>query len=791
MQWFVRWRIVRSLSRAGEKHTVGKYGRESAPFLLEILQNPNAEQELRRRAINGVALLAERCDAGAFDKALRDQDAEIRIVAIRTLEKLRGHEAVGQIACMLPDKDRSVANAAMAALARIRTPDAMRALVTSLPEVGPNGEDALLQIGDPAIPLLLEALMDEKSALARRAMCAHLLEGLKWTPTSDNERQAYRMASASYIVQTSDCPAIYDAIRELSHFMNVSGVKDQVLASLNHKSRRVQLSAALALGKDGHKDAIDPLIRLFSNSDVEGIRLAAVLALGRIFGTSHDPRFPDILVRALTDMDRDVREAAVDLLQRACPPEHRECIVDKIVERVLRMATNRMMDIGNTVLLLDKINKDWGKSEPAKKLASALVEALQRDGDRHRRIGIMWALERIGSPAVDAILSHPDYPNNECLAVLAKNGHARALSVFLNRLQTRRGVLEAAHQAGRFRDRRAVESLVSILTDEKWLDANDQLYFDRNEIGRALGRIGDKRAIEPLRAALRMYNKGEVVGIAKGLAWLGDEEGWLYLEKACSQSETIWHIVDDDLSEIGGPRAVTLLKSALRSDVWKKRLAAAERLLKILEQEAVDLVAPLLDDKVEDVRKYLAQSLANVGGPRATNALKQGLIHGTVNVSWLIPHFVSQGDYSAADMIIQAVFAFPRSRLSLKGLIDDTFFRDYHSLVLEAASYWVFELRTPYSKNKFRPGPVIYDTDECLHAVSQLEEIGTPIAANLLHEISKMKNVKVVFSYGCLDENSGDLDFTSVRASAHAALQRLRNPSYRPELYLNADNWNR
>jgi len=185
----------------------------------------------------------------------------------------------------------------------------------------------------------------------------------------------------------------------------------------------------------------------------------------------------------------------------------------------------------------------------------------------------------------------------------------------------------------------------------------------------------------------------------------------------------------------------------------------------------------------------VACGLAELGGPKAITVLKKALIDGTVDISWIIPIFVSKNDYSIADLIIRAIFPFPRRREALKVLIGVDFFRSYHSLVLQAGSYKEDRSDIQYS-NKYATGDIFHDIEDCFHSVNQLAEMGTPIAVNILHEITTLKNVKVIVSQGCLESTTGELDFTSTRDAAQAALQKLGNSPYRPELYLNGDNWN-
>lgn len=163
-------------------------------------------------------------------------------------------------------------------------------------EVRQEGIDALVKIGLPAIPSLIEALKNrglQSSAcwalmrIGKPALPA-LIKALKEKDREVRSLAAYLLGN---IKEKEAVPPL------------ISLLKDTDL--------RVRWEAVRALGKIGDGRAIPPLLEILSSRD-EGIRVAAVEALGRIArGEGRgDKKISLPLVRALKDENRYVRYAA-------------------------------------------------------------------------------------------------------------------------------------------------------------------------------------------------------------------------------------------------------------------------------------------------------------------------------------------------------------------------------------------------------------------------------------------------------------------------------------------------
>jgi HEAT repeat protein len=143
--------------------------------------------------------------------------------------------------------------------------------------------------------------------------------------------------------------------------------------------------------------------------------------------------------------------------------------------------------------------------------------------------------------------------------------------------------LASAEKLGELRDNDAVPLLIPLL--------QDTIPALRAEAAHALGRIGDRRAVEPLAGALA----GEAVA-----------------EVAVVEAEAL-----------AGHRVMALdqLIRLVRHPVPGVRVVVARGLGRIGANRAVDWLIPMLDDPVAKVRKAAAGALHQIGDPRGTAAL--------------------------------------------------------------------------------------------------------------------------------------------------------------------------
>lgn len=182
-----------------------------------------------------------------------------------------------------------------------------------------------------------------------------------------------------------------------------------------------------------------------------------------------------------------------------------------------------------------------------------------------------------------------------------------------------------------------------------------------------LGKLGDKRLIEPLSLLLKDPNQNLSFKIASVLAELGNQKGFemlLYLLKEGKTKElklaaasTIANLEDKDvfdlllglssdtqmttrqsaiyaLGELGDKRAVTPLIQSLKDSNSFARSLAAEALGRLGDKQAVEPLILMLGDVDDDVRCNAIHGLGEIGDNRALPMLRWIEEHDRGEASW-------------------------------------------------------------------------------------------------------------------------------------------------------------
>jgi len=211
-------------------------------------------------------------------------------------------------------------------------------------------------------------------------------------------------------------------------------------------------------------------------------------------------------------------------------------------------------------------DEDWAIREDAASLLGTLKDpravlplvSLLRDRDRSVREAAIGALTAIGEPSVPALgacLSDPELTVQEAAsAVLAS-----------------------------IADRRVLDPLKQALRSHDWIV--------RMHAVKALGRVQDVSAIEPLLPLLQDKVKAVREEVAAALAAIGEA-------------------------------AIPALLETLQHEEWLVRLHAVESLGKMKSQKAVDpLLSVLFNDQDSAVREDAVRALGEIGAPQAVEFL--------------------------------------------------------------------------------------------------------------------------------------------------------------------------
>ena len=159
----------------------------------------------------------------------------------------------------------------------------------------------------------------------------------------------------------------------------------------------------------------------------------------------------------------------------------------------------------------------------------------------------------------------------------------------------------AAEALGKLGDKRAVDPLINALADD------DSIV--RRDAAEALGLLGDKRAVDPLIKALGDKEEWVRRTAAKALEQLGQPEWAQYVRGD-----------DDDFRRLGSskdPRAVDpLIKALAEPDyIYDIRQAVAKALGHLGDKRAIDPLIKALADNDSMVRKVAAEALEQLGQP--------------------------------------------------------------------------------------------------------------------------------------------------------------------------------
>lgn len=148
--------------------------------------------------------------------------------------------------------------------------------------------------------------------------------------------------------------------------------------------------------------------------------------------------------------------------------------------------------------------------------------------------------------------------------------------------------LAAAEALGKIGDKNAVESLIDVVSDE-----NEKSVYVRESAALALGMIGDARALDAF------------VGIL--------EAKKTFLDKFTFLKERIIEALNKiDFSN--NKRAIVALKEALNDESAQVRINAIESLMNSKVAQASDLIWKMLYDSEQEVRKNAVIALYNLEG---------------------------------------------------------------------------------------------------------------------------------------------------------------------------------
>ncbi|MHC4579379.1 MAG: HEAT repeat domain-containing protein [Planctomycetota bacterium] len=381
---------------------------------------------------------------------------------------------------------------------------------------------------------------------------------------------------------------------------------EALVATLNDPAGRVRARAAEALGKIGDRRAVPPLIEKLKDED-GSVRSAAAMALAWL----RDPGARDALHAATQDPSAPVRgSAAIALAWLGDLTPLLEALQDP-AERVRTRAAGALGRLKNR------------RAVPA--LVAALRDraAAVRRGAGHALVRLRWKPATAEQQAVH-LVALQEWEEAGALGqaaveplfrVLADEETRAGAMKALARLDWRSTATDAQKAAYLVAERRwddavevgpaAVEALAAALDNKFW--------NVRQDAARALGRLGDQRAVAPLVKLLSDEYKRARRAAAEALDMLR----W----RPASPAEEAWHLAAlERWREAGklGPDAVPPLLNVLRdADVLAKD-EVGHVLCDIGPAVVAPLIAALHDPRSADSAVWV---LAQVGDRRAAEPL--------------------------------------------------------------------------------------------------------------------------------------------------------------------------
>lgn len=342
---------------------------------------------------------------------------------------------------------------------------------------------AIIEIGEYAIPSLVNLIQDKAKDIEFRSMCIELLSNV------------------------GDETAIEPLINLLEQ----------------EETEQLRDASAIALGILGYKETVDSLIEALQSDSSAGVRQSAALSLGVL----NDPRAIDSLVTALSGEDNMVRTNALRSLGELKAKDAILPIVNKLNDQdeyVRYTAAKVLGQIGNETVINSLLQKlededDYVRKSAIEAIANfvtpestsiipSLIEAINEDIDWAVRQGAAEALIKIGQPAVPELVTayQSAGPNEREHIAYALGKIEMQDPLKAEVIETLRETLTSENKSDALNAAVALYRLGVI--DEMYNFALNLLLtneddFVRTDAARALGNMGDERAVPALEGALQ------------------------------------------------------------------------------------------------------------------------------------------------------------------------------------------------------------------------------------------------------------------------------------------------
>jgi len=554
-------------------------------------------------------------------------DAHLRQGVVYALGRIGDMRAAPHLIRLLSDRDEELRAEVAAGLGGIKDPKAAAALAGALRDrsdfVRENARLALVEIGAPAIPVLINALREKNAGLREQIFmtltaiggaAVQDLAGLLKGGDEDLRRRA--AAALGKIKDPVAAPALAGALKDKDAGtrsaaarslgeMKAFGAISALVAALGDRNKDVENAAGTALASLG-----EPAARLLIDAMGEkGMRNRAAQVLTLI----GEPAVP-YLIGAFRNADRDTRAVLARTLEHIGRPAFAALIeaLDKGDVNTRRGAAMALNGIGRI-----------GDRLPVPALAKASLEDKDAEVRRHAD----EALKAIGGAGevpglIIAIRNGEVKERRKAASKLIEIGDARATDALLLALKDGdRSVRELAVRAlGHIGDLKAVPGLISALDDAE--------AHVRSIAAVALGGMKDAKA---LPALLRRLRDEDADVRAKAVEALGEVAGANPANAAVRNAiaglmaalkdgdRTVRRNAAVALAGAGGMAAGPLVKALRDKDT--REIAGA-----ILPAVGIPGIIALIEgmrDKNEERRQQLIQAFRHFGGDKVPQPIRE------------------------------------------------------------------------------------------------------------------------------------------------------------------------
>lgn len=440
----------------------------------------------------------------------------------------------------------------------------------------------------------------------------------------------------------------------------------------------LRIQAALALGSQKRPEAVNALVHALDDAD-PNVRFHAIESIGKLASPLAINKLAEIAESRDFYLAFPALEALVRINDPVVAPRLAPLLSDPMLGAAAAEALGHIGDEDTVAPLIDSLSQpdtsigavvealtriqnryqtstsagDEIKEQVRRRLSGAavgrVIEALERASGEAVRplVNVLGWLDDAAIPAALVRLLGADEARHEVVEAFVRFGSS-AVPLLIEQLnaddpETRRAAIVAL---GRIGDRRAVEPLIELL------DARDRdLWIS---VASALARLGDPRAFEPLLPLLgdnSVSVRQAVVGALNSIGhpkmgariceMLSHPEPLLresavkiagyfgypecadaVIARCADPDESVRAAAIEHLPYFDDPRALHTFASALASDTPRVRAAAAKALASVSDADGVQLLRGATGDSDSWVRYFAASSLGRQRDREALENLK-------------------------------------------------------------------------------------------------------------------------------------------------------------------------